>query len=208
MLVKAFGETWPIMKLAIHADIEVKAVAFARMAVFMISTGLLIRRSLGISVKDSLDPGKRTDTGGKEDVIDVNAGNESDTLRPGSSALFEGFRTHCGSNEHTASDNVPADQGDPSTDFIEEEYTADLADNSHRVIDTVDQEGAILEADSGIDVSGVILDGRDTSHLDRKLQDDTVENLSKIGLVLEDLGALAYNTIWSMRTHKTPSAIH
>jgi len=40
MSVKAFGDTCPIMKLAIHADIEVKAVALARMAVFMISTGL------------------------------------------------------------------------------------------------------------------------------------------------------------------------
>lgn len=28
------------MKLAIHADMEVRAVALARMAVFMISTGL------------------------------------------------------------------------------------------------------------------------------------------------------------------------
>lgn len=40
MLLKAVGETCPIMKLAIQADIEVRAVALARMAVFMISTGL------------------------------------------------------------------------------------------------------------------------------------------------------------------------
>jgi len=43
MLVKAFGDTCPIMKLAIHADMEVRAVALARMAVFMISTGLPVR---------------------------------------------------------------------------------------------------------------------------------------------------------------------
>jgi hypothetical protein len=42
MSVKALGDTWPIMKLAIHADIEVRAVAFARMAVFIISTGLSV----------------------------------------------------------------------------------------------------------------------------------------------------------------------
>jgi hypothetical protein len=47
MFLKAFGDTWPIMKLAIQADIEVKAVALARMAVFMISTGLSVRMNLG-----------------------------------------------------------------------------------------------------------------------------------------------------------------
>jgi hypothetical protein len=46
MSVKAFFDTWPIMKLAIHADMEVRAVALARMAVFIISTGLSVRISL------------------------------------------------------------------------------------------------------------------------------------------------------------------
>jgi hypothetical protein len=207
MLSKAFGETWPIMKLASHADIEVKAVALARMAVFMISTGLLIsiaRTNLGQTFwsakprENSLDPRKRPNTGWKEDVVDVNAGNKANTLGSSTGTFRKGFCHNRSSNEHGASHDVASNKRDSSTDFIEEKDTDDLTNDTHRIVDTVDEKGVLLEADFCVYSTGVVLDGADTCHLNRELEDDTVEDLSEIRLVLEDLRSSVKPSKWDM----------
>lgn len=85
MTVNAFGETWPIMKFEIQADIEVNAVPFARMPVYMISTGLSTS-TLGQSSGwfDLLRPGERSDAGGEGKVEDVGHGDEGVAFALGS----------------------------------------------------------------------------------------------------------------------------
>jgi hypothetical protein len=134
-----------------------------------------------------LNPGKGSNTHGEEQVIDVDAGDEPDALGPSAGAIFERFCHDSRTDKHRASDDVPTDQGNPSADFVKEKDTHDLTDNSNRIVDTVYQEGAVLEAHRCIDICRVVLDGRNTGHLNRELQNDTVEDLSKIGFVLEDL---------------------
>ena len=139
----------------------------------------------------SLDPRKRTNTSGEEDVVDVNTGHESDTLGSSAVSLLELLSNIGSPDEHRASDDIPADQGDSTTNFVEEKNTSNLTHNSHGVIDTVDQQGAILETHSLIDCGRVVLDCRNASHLDTELEDDTIEDLSKIGFVLENLALSA-----------------
>ena len=141
--------------MASHADIEVKAVALARMAVFMISTGLLVstgpdifRRNGKTSEKlNSLHPRKWTNTRRKEDVVDIDAGDKTDTLGSGPSPLVKGLRDHGRTHEHRASDDITSNKRDSPTDFVQEKDTENLADDTHGVVDTVDQEGAVFEAD-------------------------------------------------------------
>lgn len=105
-----------------------------------------------------LNPGKRTDTGGEEDVVDVNTGHESDALRTSTIAVGKLLRNIGRSHEHGTSDDVAAHQRDSPTNFVQEQDASNLSDNSHRVVDTVDQEGAVREADRLVDLSGIVLD--------------------------------------------------
>jgi hypothetical protein len=138
MSMKAFGETCPIMKLAIQADMEVRAVALARMAVFMISTGLPVRMKFVELFVNLLNPGKGSNAHGKEQVIDVDTGDEPDALGSSAGAIFERFCHDSRTDKHRASDDVPTNQGNPSADFVKEKDTHDLTDNSNRIVDTVD----------------------------------------------------------------------
>lgn len=88
------------MKFAIHADMEVKAVALARIAVFMISTGLSVRTNLGVTPDNSLYPRKWPDTRRKENVVDVDTSHEPDSLGSSSGTLGERFSHDCGSDKH------------------------------------------------------------------------------------------------------------
>lgn len=108
-------------------------------------------------------------------------------MRSSSIAFREGFRDDCGPNKHGASDDITSNKRDSPTDFVQEKDTEDLTDDTHGVVDTVDQEGAVFEADFGVDSACVVLDSADTCHLNRELKDDTVKDLSEIRLVLEDL---------------------
>jgi len=87
---------------------------------------------------DLLNPGKGSNAHGKEEVVDVDTGDEPDALGSGAGALLERFRHNSSANEHRASNYVSTDQGYPSADFVEEKDTHDLTENSHCVVDAVD----------------------------------------------------------------------
>jgi hypothetical protein len=155
-----------------------------------------------------LDPRKWSNTGRKEDVVDVNAGNKANTLGSSTGALCERLGNHGCSYEHRASHDVASNKRDSSTDFIEEKDTDDLADDTHRIVDTVDKKGVFLEADFCVDSSGVVLDSADTGHLNRKLQNNTVKDLSEICLVLEDLRSISQARQVERWTNQSPTTIH
>ena len=63
MLLKACGDTWPIMKLASHENMVVIELALARIAVLNVSTGLMVSSASSQQIYHSLNPRERTDAG-------------------------------------------------------------------------------------------------------------------------------------------------
>lgn len=56
-----------------------------------------------------------------------------------------------GADEHGSSDDVSSYKRDSTTDSVEEQDTDDLTNDTHGVIDTVDEEGVIGKADRSVD---------------------------------------------------------
>lgn len=119
---------------------------------------------------DSLDPSQGTDTGRESDVVNVDTSDESDTLGSSTSIDLRAERPSLDgqreieatirqtndvgcTNEHAPSDDVSANQGDSSSDLVEEEDTQDLTDNTHGIVDTVDQKRRVLETDTRVNLS-------------------------------------------------------
>ena len=126
---------------------------------------------------------------GEDQVVGEDHDDESDALSLGTvnPAIGCELLGHGGSDDECdAGTNVAEDQRRSSSDAVEENDAKELTDKTSDGVDGVDQKSIFGESDAGVDIVGVVLDSRDTGHLNRELQNNTVEDLSQIDAVAED----------------------